>query len=326
MAKVYNSITELIGNTPLLRLNNFKQENDLKADLIGKVELFNPNQNIKDRTALNIIEEAEKDGTLKPGDIIAEATSGNTGIGVAAVAAAKGYKARIYLPPNAEKERIQTIKGLGAEVLLVTDVPEAREAIEKTHNPLAGVLYILDALDKEEGVFHLNQNKSRANIEAHKNHTAVEIWNDTDGKIDVLIGAVGTGGTMTGCTEYLKEKNPDIKIIAVEPGPNSFPTPTNPKAEGISGIRVFNNVPNPELLPANIHKDLYDEVIPVETVLAKEVCREVGRLEGILVGVSAGAILAAAKDVASRPEYADKTVVALLPDTGLRYLSTGLFD
>lgn len=325
MAKIYNSITELIGNTPLLRLNNFKKNNNLKADLIGKVEIFNPNQNIKDRTALNIIEEAEKDGSLKKGDIIAEATSGNTGIGAAAIAAAKGYKCRIYLPPNAEEEKIKTLRGLGAEVLKVTDVPEAKEIVMKTHNPIAGVLYVLDMLDKAEGVFHLNQNNVRANIDAHKKHTAVEIWNDTDGKIDVLIGAVGTGGTMTGCAEYLKEKNSNIKIIAVEPGPNSFPTPQNPNASGIGGIRVFQNVPNPELLPANIHKELYDEVISIEKSDAIETCREFGASEGLLVGESAGAILCAVKEVAKRDEYSDKTIVVLLPDTGLRYLSTDLF-
>ena len=327
MGRIYDSITELIGNTPLLRLNGYVRKNQVPADILGKIEFFNPNQSIKDRIALNMIVEAEKDGSLKPGGTILEATSGNTGIGLAALAAVKGYKSHIYVQDTVSVERFKVMKAFGAEVSNMSDIPEVAKALEENNNDyVAGYAAFYEKfVGKDDTVFLVNQDANPANRDIHFKTTGPEIWNDTDGKVDIVVAAVGTGGTVSGVGKYLKSKRPDIQVIAVQPGENSIPSKENPHPEEIAGVHPFVGIPK-EFVPCNLDDQYYDECFPVETSQAYEAARELAKTDGILIGASGGAILYAAQKVAEREENKGKTIVAIFPDTGLRYLSTNLFQ
>jgi len=327
MSKIYKSVTELVGHTPLLEITNYEKKHSLKAKLLVKIEYFNPNQSVKDRTALGMIEAAERDGRLKPGDTIVEVTSGNTGIGLAAIAAAKGYKFRVYLPDNSSIERFKAIEALGGQTVKMSQVPVAVKTLEETGGDFMAAVKAIKAQVEatEKDVFFTDQSTNLANAGIHFSTTGPEIWEDTDGEVDILVAGVGTGGTVSGTGNFLKSKNPDIKIIALQPGPGSLPSEQNPEPDEIAGVHPFEGVPE-SFVPASMDMNVYDEKYEVEASDAYTACREIARLEGILVGQSSGAAVHAAAEIAKRPENEGKTIVAILPDTGLRYLSTNLFD
>ncbi|MBE6034026.1 MAG: cysteine synthase A [Clostridiales bacterium] len=308
MSKIYGSLTELIGNTPLLALNNYKGKRGLKAEIIAKLEYFNPAGSVKDRVALNMINDAEKKGLLQPGSVIIEPTSGNTGIGLASVAAARGYRAILTMPDTMSIERRNLLKAFGAEIVLTEGLKGMKGAIEKA-----------DELAKEiPGSFIPAQFNNPANPQAHRENTGVEIWKDTDGQIDILISAVGTGGTLTGTGEYLKSQNPNIKVIAVEPAASPVLSGGNPGPHKIQGIGAG-------FVPEVLNTDIYDEIIVVENDDAFRTAQASAKEEGLLIGISSGAALWAATEVAKRPENEGKKIVVILPDTGERYLSTPNF-
>ena len=309
MAKIYKSAVELIGNTPLLELTHIEKKYDLKAKLLAKVEYFNPAGSVKDRIAKEMIEAAEKDGSLKPGSTIIEPTSGNTGIGLAAIAAAKGYKIIIVLPETMSVERRNIIKAYGAEIVLTEGAKGMKGAIAKAN----------ELHDQIENSFIPAQFDNPANPEAHYKTTGPEIWNDTDGDVAAFVSGVGTGGTITGVGKYLKEKNADVKIVAVEPATSPVLSEGKAGAHKIQGIGAG-------FVPATLDTKIYDEIITIENEVAFEGGREIAVEEGFQVGISSGAALKAAIKVAQRPEFAGKTVVALLPDSGDRYYSTDLFN
>ncbi len=300
MSKIYTSADQLIGHTPLLELTHI--EEGLGAKILGKLEYFNPAGSVKDR------DEAEKSGKLKKGAVIIEPTSGNTGIGLASVAAARGYRIIIVMPETMSVERRQIMKAYGAELVLTEGAKGMKGAIEKA-----------DELAKEiPNSFIPGQFVNPANPAAHKATTGPEIWEDTDGKVDIFVAGVGTGGTVTGVGEYLKSKNPNVKVVAVEPASSPVLSKGTAGAHKIQGIGAG-------FVPETLNTKVYDEVIAVENDAAFEAGREIGKTEGVLVGISSGAALWAAKELAKRPENKGKTIVALLPDTGDRYLSTALF-
>ena len=306
MSKIYTSADQLIGHTPLLELTHI--EEGLGAKILGKLEYFNPAGSVKDRIAKAMIDEAEKSGKLKKGAVIIEPTSGNTGIGLASVAAARGYRIIIVMPETMSVERRQIMKAYGAELVLTEGAKGMKGAIEKA-----------DELAKEiPNSFIPGQFVNPANPAAHKATTGPEIWEDTDGKVDIFVAGVGTGGTVTGVGEYLKSKNPNVKVVAVEPASSPVLTKGTAGAHKIQGIGAG-------FVPETLNTKVYDEVIAVENEAAFEAGREIGKKEGVLVGISSGAALWAAKEVAKRQENKGKTIVALLPDTGDRYLSTALF-
>lgn len=308
MAKIYSSIAELVGRTPLLELKNYEEKHDLKAKIFVKLEYFNPNQSVKDRIALAMVEEAEKSGELKKDDTIIELTSGNTGIGLAAIAAAKGYRLIIVLPETMSIERRNIIKAYGAELVLSDGSKGMKGAIAKA-----------EELHKEiADSFIPEQFENPANPAAHKKTTGPEIWEDTDGKVDAFVAGVGTGGTITGVGEYLKSQNPDVKIVAVEPETSAVLSTGKAGPHKIQGIGAG-------FIPNTLDTKVYDEVIPVSNEDSFEYSKYIAKEEGVLVGISSGAALKAAIEVAKRPEFKGKTVVALLPDSGDRYYSTDLF-
>ena len=326
MGKINQSIAELVGRTPLLELVNYEKKHDLKARLLVKLEYFNPNQSVKDRIALAMVEDAEKKGLLKPGYTIVETTSGNTGIGLAAIAAAKGYKFRVYIQDNVSKERFQVIQAFGGETIKLSEEPAIAKVLEETNGDFVAAIDALrkEVLSKEKDIFFVDQASNPANPAIHEATTGPEIWEDTDGKVDILVANVGTGGTVSGTGKFLKSKNPDIKVVALQPGPNSLPSEANPEPEEITGVHPFEGIPK-ERVPATMNLDIYDEKFEVETVEAYTAAREAAKNDGILVGTSSGAAIYAATQIAKRPENEGKTIVAVLPDTGLRYLSTPLF-
>ncbi len=309
MSNIKQSVLDLVGKTPLLEVNNYKKVEGIDGvSLLVKLEYLNPAGSVKDRIALAMIEDAEKSGKLKPGATIIEPTSGNTGIGLAAVAAAKGYRAILTLPETMSVERRNLLKAYGAELVLTEGAKGMKGAIAKA-----------EELEKEiEGAVILGQFDNPANPAIHKATTGPEIWNDTDGKVDIFIAGVGTGGTITGVGEYLKEKNPNVQIIAVEPAASPVLSGGLPGAHKIQGIGAG-------FVPSILNTDIYDEIIKVSNEDSFAVGKEIARTEGFLVGISSGAALYAAKEVAKRPENKGKTIVALLPDSGDRYLSTPLF-
>ena len=309
MGNIKKSAMELIGNTPLLELSNYERKHELNASVIAKLEYFNPAGSVKDRAALAMIEAGEKNGTIKPGATIIEPTSGNTGIGIASIAAMKGYRAILTMPETMSVERRNLLKAYGAEIVLTEGTKGMRGAIEKA-----------EELQKEiEGSVIMGQFDNPANPRIHRETTGPEIWADTDGKVDVFIAGIGTGGTITGAGEFLKGKNPDIRIIGVEPAGSPILSGGKPGPHGIQGIGAG-------FVPTVLNKDVYDEIIPVENNDAYETGKEIAKTEGILVGISSAAAVWAAKEVAKRPEFQGKTIVVLLPDTGDRYLSTPLFS
>ena len=307
--KIYNSIGETVGRTPLLRLNNIEKKCDLGGILLAKLENFNPTGSVKDRAALEMINDAERSGRLSEGGTIIEPTSGNTGIGLAAIGASRGYKVVIVMPDNMSKERQTLMKAYGAELVLTDGSLGMNGAIARAEE-------LEQTLD---GAIIAGQFSNPANPAAHKKTTAPEIWEDTDGKVDFFVAGVGTGGTLTGIGEYLKEKNPEIKVIAVEPNDSPILSEGKGGAHGIQGIGAG-------FVPDVLNTSVYDEIIKVTTAEAYTAAREIAAAEGVLVGISSGAALFAAKLVAARPENKGKNVVVLLPDTGDRYLSTDLFE
>lgn len=306
--KTYNNITELVGKTPLLRLTNYIRENSLEADIYGKLEYFNPAGSVKDRIAKAMIEDAEAKGLLHPDSVIIEPTSGNTGIGLAAVAASKGYRVILTMPETMSVERRNLLKAYGAQLVLTEGPKGMKGAIAKA-----------DELAKETPhSFIPSQFTNPANPAAHFATTGPEIWEDTDGKVDIFVAGVGTGGTISGVGEFLKSKNPDIKVIAVEPA-------TSPVlSKGVSGPHKIQGI-GAGFVPETLDTKIYDEIIPVENEDAFRTGAAIARREGVLVGISSGAAVWAATELAKRPENKGKLIVVLLPDTGDRYLSTPMF-
>ncbi len=309
MANIKKSASELIGHTPLLEVTHFEEKNGVTdATILVKLEYFNPAGSVKDRIALHMIEVAEREGKLKPGGTIIEPTSGNTGIGLAAVAAAKGYRAVLTLPETMSVERRKLLQAYGAELVLTDGAQGMKGAIAKAEELQA----------QTPGSIILGQFENPANPAIHKATTGPEIWEDTDGKVDIFVAGVGTGGTITGVGSYLKEKNPSVKVVAVEPESSPVLSGGQPGAHKIQGIGAG-------FVPEVLDTAVYDEIIPVSNEDAFAAGRLVGRKEGILVGISSGAALHAAAELAKRPENKGKVIVALLPDSGDRYLSTPLF-
>ncbi|MGE7841164.1 PLP-dependent cysteine synthase family protein [Lysinibacillus sp. NPDC093712] len=324
--KIKQSITELVGHTPLLALNQYTKELQLEAEIIAKLEYFNPANSVKDRIAKAMIEDAEARGLLTKDKTIIETTSGNTGIGLAAIAAAKGYKLRIYMQDGVSEERTKVVKAYGTEVVPFSDVPEMVAAFEETNGDFVETSKVFreTVVDQEENVVFLNQLGNEVNPNIHERTTGPEIWEDTDGQIDIFVASIGTGGTISGVSAFLKSKNPAIQIIGVEPAINSIATVDNPDIIEITGVHRFSDAEEARV-PANVHLNRIDEVLEVETADAYEAARTVAKTDGILVGTSSGAALFVATTLARRPENKGKRIVVLFPDTGLRYLSTDLF-
>ena len=306
--KISDKITDLIGKTPLLKLNNYINDNKLDADIVGKLEYFNPAGSVKDRIAKAMIDEAEATGVLQPGSVIIEPTSGNTGIGLAAVAASRGYKIILTMPETMSVERRNLLKAYGAELVLTDGSKGMKGAIEKAQ----------ELSESTPNSFIPSQFTNSANPKAHFNTTGPEIWEDTDGKVDIFVAGVGTGGTVSGVGKYLKSKNPNVKVVAVEPAGSPVLTKGTPGPHKIQGIGAG-------FVPETLDTDVYDEVIAVENEDAFETGRTLARKEGLLVGISSGAAVFAASQLAKRPENKGKNIVVLLPDTGDRYLSTPMF-
>ena len=308
MSKIYTSADQLIGKTPLLELVHIEKELGLGAKILAKLEYFNPAGSVKDRIAKAMIDDAEQKGLLKPGSVIIEPTSGNTGIGLASVAAARGYRIIIVMPETMSVERRQLMKAYGAELVLTEGAKGMKGAIAKA-----------DELAKEiPNSFIPGQFVNPANPAVHRATTGPEIWEDTDGKVDIFVAGVGTGGTITGTGEYLKSQNPNIKVVAVEPASSPVLSKGTPGAHKIQGIGAG-------FVPDVLNTGVYDEIITVENEAAFATGKKIGKSEGVLVGISSGAAVYAAIELAKRPENKGKTIVALLPDTGDRYLSTPLF-
>ncbi len=308
MSNIYTSIDQLIGNTPLLELCNFEKFHQLNATILAKLESFNPGGSVKDRVARAMIDDAEARGLLKPGSVIIEPTSGNTGIGLAAVAAARGYRMIVTMPKTMSVERRKLMKGYGAEVVLTEGAKGMQGAIAKAQ----------ELADQTPGGFLPGQFVNPANPAAHRASTGPEIWRDTDGKVDIFVAGVGTGGTITGVGEYLKAQNPAIRIVAAEPDDSPVLSGGKAGPHEIQGIGAG-------FVPDVLNTQVYDEIIRVRNEDALAAGREIGKLEGVLAGISSGAAVWTAQALASRPENAGKVIVALLPDTGERYLSTALF-
>lgn len=309
MSKIAKKLTELIGNTPLLELSNYEEKNGLEASIIAKLEYFNPLGSVKDRVANAMIEKGIKDGKINKDTVIIEPTSGNTGIGLAFVAAAKGLKLILTMPDTMSIERRRIVAALGAEVVLTPGADGMKGAIKKAEELVA-----------EYGNAIIPQQfENEANPEVHRNTTAEEIWNDTEGKVDIFVAGVGTGGTVTGNGEALKAKNPNIKIVAVEPASSPVLSGGKPGPHKIQGIGAG-------FIPGVMNLDIVDEIIKVENEDAFEAARSVAKTDGVLVGISSGAAIHAATELAKRPENKGKNIVVLLPDTGERYLSTPLFE
>jgi cysteine synthase len=306
--KIAKSLVELIGNTPLLELSNYNSEKDLLATVIAKLEYFNPGGSVKDRIGYGMIIDAEKNGILNKDSVIIEPTSGNTGIALAFVSAAKGYRLILTMPETMSLERRNLLKALGAELVLTPGTEGMKGAIAKAN----------ELKDTIENSVILQQFENPSNPEIHRNTTAEEIWRDTDGKVDIFVGGVGTGGTITGVGEVLKAKNPNVKIVAVEPKNSPVISGGNPGPHKIQGIGAG-------FIPKNLNVSIIDEVITVDNEDAFNASKDLSRTEGLLVGISAGAAIVAAQELAKREENKGKNIVVLLPDTGERYLSTDLY-
>lgn len=309
MENIKKSALELIGNTPLVEFCNFQKNYELSAVLLAKLEYFNPAGSVKDRAAFFMIDDAEKNGILKPRATIIEPTSGNTGIGIASIAAAKGYRAILTMPETMSVERRNLLKAYGAEIVLTEGTKGMKGAIAKA-----------EELQKEiPNSVILGQFDNQSNVKAHRETTGPEIWRDTDGKVDIFVAGIGTGGTITGAGEYLKSQNPEIRIVGVEPAGSPVLSGGNPGPHGIQGIGAG-------FVPSILNTEIYDEIITVENSDAYATGKDIAKMEGILVGISSAAAVWAAARLAKQPENAGKRIVVILPDTGDRYLSTPLFS
>ena len=307
--KIYKKATELIGNTPLLELGNYEKAHGLEATILAKLEYLNPAGSVKDRIALAMLDDAESRGLLKPGSVIIEPTSGNTGIGLAAVAAARGYRIILTMPETMSVERRSLLRAYGAELVLTEGAKGMKGAIAKARELAA----------QTENSFIPGQFTNPANPRAHRETTGPEIWRDTDGKVDIFVAGVGTGGTVTGVGEYLKAQNPAVRIVAVEPAGSPV------LSGGASGPHKIQGI-GAGFVPETLNTEIYDEIIPVENDDAFAMGKRLARKAGVLVGISSGAAVYAARELAKRPENKGKVIVALLPDTGERYLSTPMFE
>ena len=309
MSKIYNSVEQLIGNTPLVRLSNFEKKYGIYANILAKLECFNPAGSVKDRVGKAMLDDAEQRGVIKKGSVIIEPTSGNTGIGIAAVAAVRGYRAIIVMPETMSEERRKLMKAYGAELVLT----EGKKG-------MSGAIAKAEELAREiPDSFIAGQFKNPANAKAHYDTTGPEILRDTDGNVDILVAGIGTGGTVTGTGKFLKEKLPDIKIVGVEPAASPVLT------KGVAGAHAIQGI-GAGFVPDVLDTEIYDEIIAVENEDAINTARYMGKTEGFLVGISAGAALAAAIEIGKRPENKGKNIVVILPDSGDRYLSTDLYD
>jgi cysteine synthase A len=313
VTKIHQSFSELIGNTPLLELHNYRRNRGLDARILAKIEYFNPAGSVKDRIAWGLIKQAEDEGRLRRGDLIVDVTSGNTGIGLAAVAASRGYRTKFYLSDNISRDKVKLLQHFGAEIVTVKNEffldPEALEKISariREENPAA---------------FFTDQLSNPANPQTHFETTGPEIWRDTNGAVDIFVGGVGTGGTISGAGRFLKSQKAGLKVVIAEPAAESLPTEDNPYPDEIDGVHKVSEVP-PEQLPRNFDTTIADEIIALNTVDARATARALAAEEGILAGTSSGAVLWAATQLAARLENAGKIIVAILPDTGERYLST----
>lgn len=306
--KTYKRVTDLIGGTPLVELTNYEKENNLEATILGKVEFFNPAGSVKDRIAKAMIDDAEEKGLINKNSVIIEPTSGNTGIGLASVAAARGYKVILTMPETMSIERRNLLKAYGAQLVLTDGSKGMKGAIAKAK----------ELAEETPDSFIPSQFTNSANPAIHRATTGPEIWKDTDGKVDIFVAGVGTGGTVTGVGEYLKSQNPNVKVVAVEPATSPVLSKGTPGPHKIQGIGAG-------FVPETLNTGIYDEIITVENEAAFEAGRTLARKEGLLVGISSGAAVAAATELAKRPENKGKIIVALLPDTGERYLSTAMF-
>ncbi len=306
---IYNSITELIGKTPLIELANFVRQYECKSKILAKIEFFNPAGSVKDRVALNMIEQYEKEGRLNEKSVVIEPTSGNTGIGLAAICAAKGYRAIIVMPDTMSRERRMLMTAYGAELVLTDGALGMQGAIARAEELAASI----------EGAIIAGQFNNPANPDAHYKTTGPEIWNDINGKVDIFVATAGTGGTVSGTARFLKEKNPDIKVVAVEPAASPY------LSEGRAGKHKIQGI-GAGFIPETLDLSLIDEIITATDDEAYEYAREIAKTEGLLVGISSGAALSGAMKLAARPENKGKTIVTILPDTGERYLSSGLFE
>lgn len=312
MARIYDNLTDLIGNTPLLELHNYRRSRNLGARILAKIEYFNPAGSLKDRIAWGIINQAEEAGRIRPGDLLVDVTSGNTGIALAAVAASRGYRTKFYLSDNISQDKVKLLRLFGAEIVTVKNEffldPEALEKISarvRDENPTA---YFTDQLANPE------------NPRTHFETTGPEIWRDTEGAVDIFVGGVGTGGTISGAGRFLKSRKPDLKVIIAEPAEGSLPTEENPYPDEIDGVHKVSEVPA-EQLPRNFDTTIADEVVALNTADARKAAKALVAEEGIFAGTSSGAVLWAATQIAARPENAGKVIVAVLPDTGERYLT-----
>jgi cysteine synthase A len=313
VTRIYNGFADLIGNTPLLELHNYRRNRNLPARILAKIEYFNPAGSVKDRIAWGIIKEAEEAGKIRPGDLLVDVTSGNTGIGLAAVAASRGYRTKFYLSDNISQDKVKLLRFFGAEIVTVKNEffldPEALEKITarvREENPTA---------------FFTDQLANPANPRTHFETTGPEVWRDTEGAVDIFIAGVGTGGTVSGAGKFLRTQKPGLKIIIAEPAAESLPTEENPYPDEIDGVHKVSEIPA-EQLPRNFDTTIADEVVSLNTVDARATAHALAREEGIFAGTSSGATLWVATQLAARPENAGKVIVAVLPDTGERYLST----
>ncbi|MGY5805497.1 PLP-dependent cysteine synthase family protein [Rhizobium sp. LEGMi12c] len=313
MTKIYQSFSELIGNTPLLELHNYRRSRALGARIVAKIEYFNPAGSVKDRIAWGLVRQAEDEGRLRQGDLIVDVTSGNTGIGLAAVAASRGYRTKFYLSDNISRDKVKLLRHFGAEIVTVQNEffldPEALDKISariREENPTA---------------FFTDQLSNPANPQTHFETTGPEIWRDTDGAVDIFVAGVGTGGTISGAGRFLKSQKADLKVVIAEPAAESLPTEDDPYPDEIDGVHKVSEV-SPEQLPRNFDTTIADEIIALSTADARATARALAAEEGVFAGTSSGAVLWAATQLAARPENAGKVIVAILPDTGERYLST----
>ncbi len=324
MSKIYSSITELVGRTPLVELTNLEKSNNSGGKILGKLEYFNPSGSVKDRIALRMINEAEKSGKLKKGGTIIDFTSGNTGIATAAFANARGYKYIVILQPGVSAERTQILKAYGAELVPCSEVPGFIEMLNTTGLSFKVLTKIMEDYALSRGGIYLNQGDNPFNPQAHYDTTGPEIWEDTDGKVDYFVALVGTGGTLVGCSKYLKEKNPEVKIVGVQPAVESRKDPAHPEKNTIDGVLAFHNVIEKNI-PGFFKNWNYDECIDVNADEAYQTGRDLLKSDGIFLGQSAAAAVNAALQIAKRPEANGKNIVVILADNGFKYLSTNIY-